>query len=286
MPENVQKPSPMAAGNLGAVGRSPLHWIWICDVSDSMNMNGKIDRLNEAIQKGNEELVKYSEKSDFKIFLHTLKFSTGAEWMEKDFIPASDYQWKSLTADGVTDLGEALSKVADILQPRDQGGVGIMPNRCKLPHIVLITDGYPTDDWESGLKKMESTFWGENAVRIAVALDGADMEVLTRFVGNVDEEKLTKRLVKADNPAQLIECIIDVSQMVRGRVAGENYGPATRATPPPAPPQDTPLFPPPQDEAKQPGDAEQKAPPKDTGSPENPPREEITVIPEDVEYQG
>ena len=203
----------MPGANPGAGGRSPLHWIWICDVSDSMNLDGKIATLNEAIQGGLAELVKFSEEKDINILVHTLKFSSGAEWMEKDFIPVKDYQWKNLKADGLTDLGEALSKIADVMMPGDEGGM--MSDRCKLPHMILITDGYPTDDWESGLKRLIATSSGKNAVRMAVALPGADLDVLKEFVGNVPEaEERLVDLSEDQSPTRLTACIINMSRIV------------------------------------------------------------------------
>ena len=98
-------------------------------------------------------------------------------------------------------------------------------DHSKKPHIVLITDGYPTDDWESGLKKLRSTYWGENAVRMAVALGGTadedgSMEVLKLFVGNVPDAK--DKLLKADTPDQLTKCIEILSHMAQN--PGEKYG--------------------------------------------------------------
>ncbi|NES73214.1 MAG: tellurium resistance protein, partial [Okeania sp. SIO2D1] len=33
----------------GAISNRPLHFIWICDKSGSMSVDGKIDSLNKAI---------------------------------------------------------------------------------------------------------------------------------------------------------------------------------------------------------------------------------------------
>jgi uncharacterized protein YegL len=122
--------------------------------------------------------------------MRTIKFSAGAEWVDNEFILLKNYQWRPLeTTLGETDLGEALSQVADAVRFKKDGG--LMPEtRTRQPHLILVTDGYPTDEWESGLKKLMSTYWGGNAVRMAVALgDAADdddtMDVLRQFVGNV-----------------------------------------------------------------------------------------------------
>lgn len=191
----------------------PLYWIWICDVSDSMNKGDKIGYLNEAIKEGIIVLRQLSPAWNLKIFIHTLKFSTFAEWMEEDFIPVNEYRWTPLLAEGVTDLGEAFSKVSDIIRFREGGGQ--MPRRYgNLPRIVLITDGYPTDDWESGFRKLMSTDIGKMAVKTAFALPGADLEILRQFVENVSPVGARipdsyERLITVDAPFNLIERITD-----------------------------------------------------------------------------
>ena len=177
--------------SLGPVIGSSLRYIWICDVSDSMRHGNRIGELNTAIEKAITSLKEFSKKIPaVQIFMRTIKFSTGAEWVDSDFVPLKKYQWRPLETDkGETDLGEALSKVAEALRFKKDGG--LMPEaRLRMPNLILITDGFPTDDWESGLKKLDSTVWGKNAIRMVVALgDAADddesMEVLRQFVGNV-----------------------------------------------------------------------------------------------------
>jgi len=220
------KPEMVKPKDIGPVGKTPLHFIWICDVSDSMKHENKIGELNKAIENAITSLRDFNKNvTSLQIFIRTIKFSTGAEWLDKDNISLKSYQFKPLESDGgVTDLGEALSKVAEALRYKKDGG--LMPEaRSKKPHIVLITDGYPTDDWESGLKKLMSTFWGENAVRMAVALGGAaeedeSMGVLKQFVGN--DEGAKDRLLKADTPDQLTKCLEILSHMAQN--PGEKYG--------------------------------------------------------------
>ncbi len=188
---------------LGPIKGTPLHIIWICDVSDSMRHGNRIVELNLAMENAINELKEFNKCiPHVQIFMRTIKFSTSAEWIDRENIPVQSYHFTPLESDGgATDLGEALSKVADLLRYEKDGG--IMPEkRSKAPCLVLITDGYPTDDWESGLNKLMSTFWGENAVRMAVALgDAAHDEfilgILKQFIGNVWQGE--EKLLRADN---------------------------------------------------------------------------------------
>ncbi len=199
--------SSIGLGTSGGPGKAtPLLFIWICDVSNSMLSGNKMQEMNKSIEKAITEMKKLCKNTpNLRILIRTITFSTGANWVESDFISIDSYKWKPLEATtGYKDLGYALSQVADVLKYKKDGG--LMPEkRSKKPHLVLVTDGYPTDDWESGLNKLMSTFWGNHAIRMAVALgDAADDEnalaVLRQFVGNVDEDD--KKIIRATTLSQ------------------------------------------------------------------------------------
>lgn len=78
-----------------------------------------------------------------------------------------------------------------------------MPERGLPPVLVLISDGQPTDDFNSGLKKLMDEPWGARAVRVAVAIgEDADMEVLQKFIGHSEVKPL-----RATNVADLVKKI-------------------------------------------------------------------------------
>jgi uncharacterized protein YegL len=53
------------------------------------------------------------------------------------------------------------------------------------PAIILLSDGGPTDDYQSGLSKLKSNNWFKAAIKIAIAIgDDADKDVLKDFTGN------------------------------------------------------------------------------------------------------
>lgn len=172
-----------------ALFKKPLHYIWICDCSESMQNGGKMSAMNDAIPKAIEFISKYEDEvKKASIFMNALKFSCGAEWMYNDNIPVKSFRWDNLNCEGITDLGLAFQQLANWLKLQKEGGK--MPEKAYPPVLVLITDGYPTDDWETGLKELNKEFWARNAVRLAFALDGADREVLENFIGDtVDKEK-------------------------------------------------------------------------------------------------
>jgi uncharacterized protein YegL len=171
--------------------RKPIHYIWICDCSESMQLGGKMNAVNNAIPKAIESISQFEDNSNkARIFMNALKFSCGAEWMYNDNIPVKSFQWENLNCEGITDLGHAFLRLAKLLKLQKDGGK--MPEKAYPPVLVLITDGYPTDDWESGLKELNKEFWAKNAVRLAFALEGADREVLEEFIGGDEIDKQEK----------------------------------------------------------------------------------------------
>ena len=172
-----------------SIYRKPLHYIWICDCSESMQNGGKMSAVNDAIPRAIEFIAKHEDEvKKASISMNALKFSCGAEWMYNDNIPVKLFRWENLNGEGITDLGQAFLRLANLLKLQKDGGK--MPEKAYPPVLVLITDGYPTDDWETGLEELNKEFWARNAVRLAFALEGADREVLEAFIGDtIDKEK-------------------------------------------------------------------------------------------------
>ena len=53
------------------------------------------------------------------------------------------------------------------------------------PAIILLSDGGPTDDYQSGLSRLKGNNWFKAAIKIAIAIgDDADKDVLKDFTGS------------------------------------------------------------------------------------------------------
>lgn len=60
-----------------------------------------------------------------------------------------------------------------------------MPKRGRLPVLVLISDGSPTDDFEKDLKDLFDQPWAKRAIRVGIAIgENADHDSLKRFINN------------------------------------------------------------------------------------------------------
>jgi len=169
----------------GELASRPLQFIWLADCSGSMQ-GPKIEALNTAIREAIKPMQEVADDNpQAQVLVRAIKFSDGAQWHVSQPTEVHDFKWSDLNADGVTDLGKALTMVADALKVEN------MPERGLPPVLVLISDGQPTDDVATGLKALMDQPWGKKAVRIGVAIgDDADLDVLQKFIGNVEVKPL------------------------------------------------------------------------------------------------
>lgn len=215
----------------GQLATRPLHFIWMADASGSMKEDGKIQALNMAIREAIPHMQKVaSENPNAQVLVRAIKFASGAQWHISQPTAVDDFKWVDVKADGVTDLGKALSMVADQLK------IPPMTDRALPPVLVLISDGQPTDSFEKGLKKLMKQPWGKKAVRIAIAIGkDADYGVLQKFIGHNEIKPL-----QANNPESLVNYIKWVSTAVLKSASSPasqaaSTSPLATAGPPPVP---------------------------------------------------
>jgi uncharacterized protein YegL len=217
----------------GEMATRPLHFIFLCDVSGSMSVNGKIQALNTAIREAIPHMKKVADENpNAHVLVRVIKFSDGAQWHILNETPVENFKWHDLGTSGLTDMGKAFSMVADQLK------IPPMTDRALPPVLALLSDGYPTDDWKGGLKKLMDLPWGKKAVRVAIAIGReADMNVLQEFIGNPEIKPLL-----ANNADQLVRYIKWVSTAVlksASAPASQAGSPSGGNVPVPPPPDDS-----------------------------------------------
>ena len=102
-----------------------------------------------------------------------------------------------------------------------------MEERALPPVLVLISDGQPTDDFETGLATLMRQPWAQKAVRLAIALGhDADLEVLQQFIGPEPPGggRSPRRPLQASNATSLAQYI----QWASTAVVGAASMPASR----------------------------------------------------------
>lgn len=158
----------------------PLHFFFVTDASGSMEVDGKIQSLNNAIREAIPHLREVAAQNPFaNLLVRALAFSSGTRWHIEQPTPVDLVSWSDVVAGGYTDFGAALQELASVLR------MPPMEARAFPPVIVVISDGQPTDDFDKGLAALMAEPWGRRAVRLAIAIGrDADLDVLQRFIGD------------------------------------------------------------------------------------------------------
>ena len=218
----------------GALAKRPLQFIWIVDCSGSMQ-GKKMESLNLAIRESTKPMQDVADENpNAEVLVRVVRFSDGAQWHVSQPTEIHGFKWNDLDADGVTDMGKAMTMVADALKMEN------MPPRGLPPVLVLISDGQPTDDFNGGLKALMDQPWGKKSVRIAVAIgDDADLDVLQKFIGNSEVKPLV-----ASNVQDLVKKIKWASTVPLKAASNpasrtKNAAPDAANVPIPAPPPDS-----------------------------------------------
>lgn len=180
----------------GALANRPLHFFWMVDCSSSM-AGDRIGAVNHAIQECIEPMREEAAGNpNAQLYIHTLKFASGASWVTAEPVPIEEFAWEDVEASGITDMGKAFELLAGQLS------MPPMPARALPPVIVLLTDGNPTDDWKRPLEKLLKMPWGKKAVKVAIAIGkDAGRSVLEAFTGNPEA------VLDAGNPEVLTHFI-------------------------------------------------------------------------------
>jgi uncharacterized protein YegL len=201
------EPAPRRPG--GRMASRPLHFIWLVDGSGSMRVDGKIQALNHAIREAIPHMRTAAlESPHATVFVNAIRFADEASWMGDKLTPVSEFRWNDIEAYGATSLGEALTMVGEALQPP------LMTERAMPPVLALVTDGLPTDDFQSGLDHLLSKPWGQQALRVVVAIgeDSASPDAQEIFRAFIANDAL--KPFHANNPEVLAEQIRWVSTAV------------------------------------------------------------------------
>jgi uncharacterized protein YegL len=221
----------------GPLATRPLHFMFIADCSGSMG-GDKIQSLNNAIREAIPHMREVARGNpNAAVIVRSVKFSTGAQWHHSQPTNVEQFEWTDLNVDGQTDMGRALTLVADALKTPP------MPERALPPVLVLVSDGEPTDDFDSGLRALMAQPWGTKAVRLAIAIgEGARTDVLQRFIGHAELQPL-----RASNAEQLVRYIrwasTAVLQAASAPASQTQAAPLGVNVPLPPPPQAEPMDP-------------------------------------------
>jgi len=151
--------------------------ILLLDVSGSMQ-GDKINELNSGLRILKETLARDSLAS-LRVEIAIITFGAGVEIVH-DFKTVDQFIAPTLTVNGATPMGEGINKALDILQNRKrvyrQNGIAYYR-----PWIFLITDGVPTDEWQSAAQSVKEADARKSVAFFCIGVDRADMSLLKQI---------------------------------------------------------------------------------------------------------
>jgi uncharacterized protein YegL len=159
----------------------PLPVLLLADVSGSMSTNGKIDTMNDAVE---EMLESFGAEDNTRAEIHVSVITFGKEGakVHHPLAPASEVRWSRMTAAGGTPMGAALDAATSMIEDRAQ-----IPSRAYRPTIILVSDGQPTDEWQTPLKRLLDAERASKAARFAMGIgDDADTAMLAAFLATAE----------------------------------------------------------------------------------------------------
>jgi uncharacterized protein YegL len=147
--------------------------VLLLDTSASMD-GAAIQQLNEGIQAFQESMQK-DELALLRVEVCMINF--GPVKVAQDFISAKEFQATTMTAYDSTPMGEAINLALDKIDERKKSykANGISYYR---PWIFLITDGAPTDEWQSAAQRVKDAEAQKKVAFFAVGVENADLGIL------------------------------------------------------------------------------------------------------------
>lgn len=166
MPEQIKK------------NAKALPVILMLDVSGSMT-GAPIATLNESVKKMLESFSK-DDSANAEIQVSVVTFGGNAE-LKFPLVNAANIQWSDMTASGGTPLGSAISIVEKLVEDKEQ-----IPSNAYRPAIVLVSDGVPTDNWETNFNQFLSAPRASKCHRLALGVNMTEgdpaYQLLSKFV--------------------------------------------------------------------------------------------------------
>ncbi|WP_417436566.1 vWA domain-containing protein [Idiomarina abyssalis] len=202
----------------------PLPVIILADTSASMSVDGKITALNSALK---EMLNTFASESRLRaeIQVSVITFGGVAD-MHLPLTPAHQIEgFEPLPAIGGTPMGAAFKLAAEMIEDKER-----ISSRAYKPVVVLVSDGYPTDDIEVSFQQLMNGERSSKATRFAMGIGAdADSSLLESFANDLEAP-----VFSADNARDIHRFFKAVTMSVTTRSRSTAANQATPLVLPPA----------------------------------------------------
>lgn len=186
----------------------PLPVIVLADTSGSMSVGGKIQALNRGLK---DMVASFASESRVRAELQVSVIAFGGSGAEMilPLTPAHQIEGVAgLEASGMTPLGGALTIASDLIEDKER-----IPSRAYKPVVVLISDGYPNDDWQGPFQRFVNGERTAKATRFAMAIGSdADEAMLSDFANDPEAP-----LFRAENARDIHRFFQAVTMSVSAR---------------------------------------------------------------------
>jgi uncharacterized protein YegL len=164
LPEFVENPE----------NRCPV--ILLLDTSGSM-LGQPIEELNGGLAAFKQDVLKDTQAS---LCVEVAIVAFGPVRLAQDFVTIDNFTPPKLEANGVTPMGEAIEFALNLLEKRKQTykDNGVLYYR---PWVFLITDGVPTDHWQSAAQRVREAEAQRRLLFFGVGVQGANINLLKQI---------------------------------------------------------------------------------------------------------
>ena len=173
--------------NIEEVAARTMALFYLFDKSGSM-FGTKIGQVNNAMKDIPKIIKEVADGApNANIVVAAAAFSSDVEWL--------------------TSLGAALKSLNEKMSRKEF--LGDNPMGYLAPGVIILSDGEPTDDWETPLKELRKNNWFKNAIKVAFAVgDDANKDVLAEICGTKEA------VVSIDDPEKIRQYIKFVTATV------------------------------------------------------------------------
>jgi uncharacterized protein YegL len=167
--------------NMNELASNPFTRVAVCMVLDSSgSMCGeKIEELNRGIEAFYNSVMS-CEESKYSVDLSIVSFGNGGVKKMLDFDMVTNQAMPRLSADNMTPMGEGINTALDMLEER-KSQYKLNGNDYYQPWMVLMTDGYATDDISYAVKRARNLVLENKLTVFPIAIGDAEVSAIENF---------------------------------------------------------------------------------------------------------